>query len=124
MIGTIVVLGAFSLVDIAVASTQKDDRAAHRDRRRAAAQAMEDITRQLRSQICLGSDTVPIIEATPTSVVFYASLAPRRTTSSRRARAHARVRARLGGRDPRQHRRDRRQRRRARRRTFNWGARR
>ena len=77
--GIIVLLGAFSLIQVAD-MTQKDaeSRVATVASGR---QAMEDITRQLRSQICLDKDTVPIIEATPNRVVFYASLAPASDTA-------------------------------------------
>jgi type II secretory pathway pseudopilin PulG len=72
--GIVVLLGAFGLVDVAI-KTQKDT-----EQRistvAAGRQAMDDITRQLRSQICLDRETVPIIDARPNRVTFYASLAP------------------------------------------------
>ena len=70
----VVLMGAFALMDVAI-KTQKDT-----EQRvatvAAGRQAMDDITRQLRSQICLDKDTVPIIDARPNRVEFYASLAP------------------------------------------------
>jgi hypothetical protein len=38
--------------------------------------AMEDMTRQIRSQMCLDKLTVPIIEARPNKIEFYGALLP------------------------------------------------
>jgi hypothetical protein len=44
--------------------------------------AMEQVTRQLRAQVCLGKGIAPILEATATKIVFYASVAPAPTSPS------------------------------------------
>lgn len=73
MVGTIVVLASFGLVDMAIdgqATTENRIDASSRGRT-----AMEQVVRQLRSQACFGR-TAPIIEGRDDKVVFYASLAP------------------------------------------------
>ena len=71
--GVIVLLGAYALLDVAVI-TQKDADA-RVDMVARGRLAMEEVSRQVRSQICLDKTTVPIIEATPNKIHFYASLA-------------------------------------------------
>jgi len=70
----IVLFGAYALLDVAVV-TQKDADA-RVDMVARGRLAMEEVTRQVRSQVCLDRTTVPIIEATPNRIHFYASLAP------------------------------------------------
>jgi prepilin-type N-terminal cleavage/methylation domain-containing protein len=71
-VGLIVLLAAFLLLDRAhSASNEISDRqdAVQRGRR-----AMEYLTRQVRSQVCLGNTTEPITHGTPDQVTFYADL--------------------------------------------------
>ena len=82
LIGVVVLLAAFALLDTTV-------RGQHRVQERIDAvasgrQAMELLTRQLRSQICLGKDSPSVTEATDTRTTFYASLAPQGATASTR----------------------------------------
>jgi prepilin-type N-terminal cleavage/methylation domain-containing protein len=81
-IGVLILFGAFAVLDLAVRSQRDID-----DRSDAVARgrlAMEEVTRQLRAQVCLGRDVVPIQSATDTAVTFYASLArdPRTVATS------------------------------------------
>jgi prepilin-type N-terminal cleavage/methylation domain-containing protein len=70
-IGMIVLLAAFMLLDRSFsASGQIADRSEALQRGRL---AMDLITRQLRSQVCVGN-TVPMVSGTDTSVSFYADL--------------------------------------------------
>jgi prepilin-type N-terminal cleavage/methylation domain-containing protein len=70
-IGMIILLAAFMLLDRSFsASGQIADRSEALQRGR---QAMELITRQLRSQVCVG-DTTPIVSATDSSISFYADM--------------------------------------------------
>jgi hypothetical protein len=71
-VGLVVLLAAFLLLDRAhSASNEISDRqdAVQRGRR-----AMEYLTRQVRSQVCLGNTTEPITNGTPDQVTFYADL--------------------------------------------------
>ena len=71
VIGMIVLIAAFMVLDRTIsASGQVADRSEALQRGR---QAMELITRQLRSQVCVGT-TKPIVSGTDTSVSFYADL--------------------------------------------------
>jgi prepilin-type N-terminal cleavage/methylation domain-containing protein len=71
-IGTIVLLGAFLLLDRSFsASGQVADRV---DALQQGRQTMELMTRQLRSQVCLGKTNTPIVTGTDNSVTFYADL--------------------------------------------------
>jgi prepilin-type N-terminal cleavage/methylation domain-containing protein len=71
VIGMIVLLASFMLLDRTIsASGQIADRTEALQRGRL---AMEQITRQLRSQVCVGN-TVPMVAGTATSVTFYADL--------------------------------------------------
>jgi len=71
-IGTIVVLASFTLVDLTVDSQARtENRLSALARGRS---AMEIITRQVRSQICLGRGIPPIVSATDDRIVFYAGL--------------------------------------------------
>jgi prepilin-type N-terminal cleavage/methylation domain-containing protein len=71
-VGLIVLLAAFMLVDRTFsASGQIADRSDALQRGR---QAMELMTRQLRSQVCVGEADRPIVSASGNSVSFYADL--------------------------------------------------
>jgi prepilin-type N-terminal cleavage/methylation domain-containing protein len=70
-IGLIVLMASFMLLDRSFsASGQVADRGEALQRGR---QAMTLITRQLRSQVCLGN-TVPMVSGTNTAVTFYADM--------------------------------------------------
>jgi prepilin-type N-terminal cleavage/methylation domain-containing protein len=71
-VGVIILFAAFSLIDAASSSQRKTDariEAVQRGRT-----AMEVITRQLRSQICLGQGKPSLLAGESDRVVFYASL--------------------------------------------------
>ena len=71
-IGMVVLMAAFLLLDRAQsASRQIADR---QDAVQRGRQAMEYLTRQVRSQVCLGNTTEPITYASPTQLTFYADL--------------------------------------------------
>ena len=71
-IGMIVLLGAFMLLDRSFsASGQVADR---EDALQQGRQSMELMTRQLRSQVCLGKNNTPLVSANDNSVTFYADL--------------------------------------------------
>jgi prepilin-type N-terminal cleavage/methylation domain-containing protein len=71
VIGLVVLMAAFMLLDRTVSTSgQIADRTEALQRGR---QSMDLITRQLRSQVCVGS-TVPIVSGDGTSVTFYADL--------------------------------------------------
>jgi prepilin-type N-terminal cleavage/methylation domain-containing protein len=71
VIGMIVLLASFMLLDRTIsASGQIADRSEALQRGRL---AMELITRQLRSQVCVGN-TVPMVSGTDTAVTFYADM--------------------------------------------------
>jgi prepilin-type N-terminal cleavage/methylation domain-containing protein len=68
-IGTVVLMAAFAILDRSVVvSNEVADRSDALQRGR---QTMEVITRQLRSQVCLGEATEPIVEGKRNSVAFY-----------------------------------------------------
>jgi prepilin-type N-terminal cleavage/methylation domain-containing protein len=70
-IGLIILFAAFAVLDRTIsASGQIADRSEALQRGR---QAMQLITRQIRSQVCVGT-TTPIVSGTDTSVSFYADL--------------------------------------------------
>jgi prepilin-type N-terminal cleavage/methylation domain-containing protein len=71
-IGTIVLMAAFYTLDRA--SAVQRETADRTDALQRGRQTLELITRQLRSQVCLGSATEPITEGKPNSVAFYADL--------------------------------------------------
>lgn len=71
-IGLFVLMAAFVLIDRANSVTNElTDR---QDAVQRGRQAMETLTRQLRSQVCLGETTEPITEGTSTRVKFYSDL--------------------------------------------------
>jgi prepilin-type N-terminal cleavage/methylation domain-containing protein len=71
-IGTIVLMAAFMVLD---RSNQVQRELADRsDALQRGRNTLELITRQLRSQVCLGSATEPITDGRPNTVAFYADL--------------------------------------------------
>jgi prepilin-type N-terminal cleavage/methylation domain-containing protein len=82
LIGMIVLLAAFMVLDRSfTASGQIADRSEALQRGR---QAMDLMTRQLRSQVCLGKTNAPIISASDSSVSFYGDLSDGTTNVQRR----------------------------------------
>jgi prepilin-type N-terminal cleavage/methylation domain-containing protein len=80
-IGMVVLLAAFMLLDRAVAgSTKLSDRQEAVQRGRL---AMELVSRQLRSQVCLG-EAQPILAGTDDSVTFYANLSSSPNSAEKR----------------------------------------
>jgi type II secretory pathway pseudopilin PulG len=72
--GLVVVFALLGLLDtstrLSATATDRVDTTAR------ARLAMDLITRQVRSQLCLGTDLPALTTATPTSMTFYASIAP------------------------------------------------
>ena len=84
----IVLFAAFTVLDRTIsASGQIADRSEALQRGR---QAMALITRQLRSQVCVGT-TTPIVSGTDTSISFYADLTDGTPTADQQAHAHLRL---------------------------------
>jgi prepilin-type N-terminal cleavage/methylation domain-containing protein len=82
LIGMIVLLAAFMVLDRSFsASGQIADRSDALQRGR---QAMDLMTRQLRSQVCLGKTNAPIVAGSDTSVSFYGDLSDGTTNVQRR----------------------------------------
>jgi prepilin-type N-terminal cleavage/methylation domain-containing protein len=82
VIGMVVLMAAFMLLDRTVASTARvSDRQEAVQRGRL---TMELITRQLRSQVCLADDT-PILAGDDNSVTFYANLSSNPNSAQKRA---------------------------------------
>jgi prepilin-type N-terminal cleavage/methylation domain-containing protein len=85
-IGLIVLMAGFRLLDRSVAvSHEVADRQEAVQRGR---QAMELMTRQLRSQVCLGENAEPITYGDPYTVTFYADLGDGSTNVERRTLAY------------------------------------
>lgn len=82
MLGIVVLLAAFSLIDAAVRGQRTTEN--RLDATTNGRNAMEQITRQLRAQMCFGRTAPPVISATGTRVEFYASVAPTPATASDR----------------------------------------
>ncbi|HEX8075592.1 MAG TPA: prepilin-type N-terminal cleavage/methylation domain-containing protein [Thermoleophilaceae bacterium] len=69
VIGTIVILTAFALMDASGALSQRvHDRVDTTQRGR---EGMEQITRQLRSQVCLQAGSSAVVDGQASSIVFY-----------------------------------------------------
>ena len=82
VIGMVVLMAAFMLLDRTVASTARvSDRQEAVQRGRL---TMELITRQLRSEVCLADDT-PILAGDDNSVTFYANLSSNPNSAQKRA---------------------------------------
>lgn len=78
-IGVIVILAAFATLDTAATTTHQTTQ--RMDGLQRGRLAMEDMTRQLRAQICLGEGYAPMLVAEDGNVEFYASLAPAPSTA-------------------------------------------
>ncbi|HEY1273804.1 MAG TPA: prepilin-type N-terminal cleavage/methylation domain-containing protein [Thermoleophilaceae bacterium] len=72
MIGLIVLMAAFTLIDHATSASEAI--ANRQDAVQRGRMAMERVTRQLRSQVCLGEETEPITAGDANSVTFFADL--------------------------------------------------
>ena len=71
-VGMVVLLAAFMLLDRSfTASGQIADR---QDALQRGRQTMELLTRQLRSQVCIGTANVPVVQGLDNSVTFYGNL--------------------------------------------------
>jgi prepilin-type N-terminal cleavage/methylation domain-containing protein len=71
-LGMVVLIAAYTLLDRSFrASTEIADR---QDTLQRGRQAMQTITRQIRSQVCLGTASRPLVAAAPDSVSFYTDL--------------------------------------------------
>jgi prepilin-type N-terminal cleavage/methylation domain-containing protein len=81
-VGMIVLLAAFMVLDRSfTASGEIADRSDALQRGR---QTMDLMTRQLRSQVCLGTTNNPIVSGSPNSVTFYANLSENSQSVQRR----------------------------------------
>jgi Tfp pilus assembly protein PilW len=81
-IGIVILLAAFFLLDRSLTTSgQVADRSEALQRAR---QTMLLMTRQIRSQVCLGTSTVPVISGTDSSVSFYADLSDGSTPVQKR----------------------------------------
>ena len=74
MIGTVILMASFALIDMSFRGQRTVEN--RLDGVSRARMSMEQITRQLRSQVCLGKGKAPVVEATDNRVTFYASVAP------------------------------------------------
>jgi Tfp pilus assembly protein PilW len=84
MVGTLILWSAFALVDAGFRGQRTVEN--RLDAASSGRAAMEQVTRQLRSQICLGTGTPPVVRAEDNLVEFYASVAaPAATPSGRQA---------------------------------------
>jgi hypothetical protein len=80
-LGIVILMAAFLLIDHATSASNtiaKRQDAVQRGRL-----AMEQITSELRSQVCLGDQTRPIVSATPNSVTFYGDMSGNGTAQLR-----------------------------------------
>jgi prepilin-type N-terminal cleavage/methylation domain-containing protein len=81
MIGVIIIMGALQLMDFTVKSgRQTSDRVEAVQQGRS---AVEEMTRQLRSQVCISANDPSLIEGTADRVVWHASLAAAPTQSGK-----------------------------------------
>jgi len=71
-VGTVVLMAAFMVLDRSV--TLSNEVADRSDALQRGRQTMELLTRQLRSQVCLGEAKEPIVEGKRDTVTFYADL--------------------------------------------------
>jgi prepilin-type N-terminal cleavage/methylation domain-containing protein len=71
-IALVVALAAFALVETVMRRSQDVQQRVDANQR--GRMAMEQITRQLRSQVCLDANTAPVVQATSDRVVFYGRL--------------------------------------------------
>jgi len=85
-VGMVVLMAAFMVLDRSIsASSQISDRTEALQRGR---QAMDLITRQLRSQVCLG-ETAPIVSGNDTSLTFYGDLSDGTTPIKQRTLSYS-----------------------------------
>jgi prepilin-type N-terminal cleavage/methylation domain-containing protein len=86
VIGMVVLMAAFMVLDRTIsASGQVADRTEALQRGR---QAMDLVTRQLRSQVCVGT-TKPIVSGTDTSISFYADMSDGTTPIKQRTLSYS-----------------------------------
>ena len=71
-IAMVVLLAGFALLDFVMKRTAEAGQRVEATQR--ARTAMDVITRELRSQVCLDTNTPPIVDGTPTQVTFYTDL--------------------------------------------------
>ena len=82
MVGTVIIMSAFALIETSLRgerTVQNRLDATSRGRN-----AMEQITRQLRAQVCLGKSKHPMVRAEDTITTFHATVAPSPATASER----------------------------------------
>ena len=72
-IACVIMLAAFALVDFVMKRTAEAEQRVEATQR--GRTGMDLLTRELRSQVCLNSNTPPIVEGTNTSITFYTDLA-------------------------------------------------
>ena len=89
LIGMIVLFSGFALVEYAMKGQRTVEN--RLDSTDYARRVMEQLTRQLRAQVCLGKGVAPVLEATSTKVTFYASVGPEPATASARQRVQKRT---------------------------------
>jgi type II secretory pathway pseudopilin PulG len=71
-LGIIILLAAWAMLDTTLTVSRANEaRVSAMQRSRL---AMEDVVTQLRSEVCLGPGTPPIVSGTDTSITFYANL--------------------------------------------------
>lgn len=71
-IAGVIMLAAFALVDFVMKRTAEAEQRVEATQR--GRTGMDMLTRQLRSQVCLGANTPPIVDGTADSVTFYTDL--------------------------------------------------
>jgi prepilin-type N-terminal cleavage/methylation domain-containing protein len=71
-IAGVIMLAAFALVDFVMKRTAEAEQRVEATQR--GRTGMDMVTRQLRSQVCLGSSATPIVDGTADSVTFYTDL--------------------------------------------------
>jgi prepilin-type N-terminal cleavage/methylation domain-containing protein len=81
-IGVIILMAAFMLLDRSFSASGKI--ADREDALQRGRQTMELMTRQLRSQVCVGTANVPMVSGTDNSVTWYGSLAESSTAVTKR----------------------------------------
>jgi type II secretory pathway pseudopilin PulG len=82
MLGTLILWSAFALIDAGFRGQRTVEN--RLDAAATGRAAMEQVTRQLRAQVCLGTGVAPVLRAEDNLVEFYASVAPPAATPSAR----------------------------------------
>lgn len=72
LIGMVILFATFFLLDSTVKSQKRTEQRMQSVTRGRA--AIEDLTRQLRAQVCLGPGAPPVVEALPNSITFYTAV--------------------------------------------------